>query len=63
MADYTPTMGMVRALARAELGEAAADDFDRDRCMRRGLLTHRGLTHEGQAVLRRAVQQHEAHGG
>lgn len=59
---YTPTMGMVRELATASLGLTSEDEFSRQRCVRRGLLTRRGLTLEGQRALARAGQQFEAHG-
>lgn len=59
---YTPTMGMVRELATARLGLKSEDEFSRQRCVRRGLLTRQGLTLEGQRALARAGQQFEAHG-
>jgi hypothetical protein len=57
MADLQPTLGMVRELALAELGEASAPEaFDRQRCARRGLIDWRGrLTSSGAVVLRRAM--------
>lgn len=61
MADrtYTPTMGMVRELARASLGHPCVEDLERDRCRRRGLIGVRGLTASGHDVLNRAAQQFE----
>lgn len=59
---YTPTMGMVRELATAKLGLRSEDEVSRERCIRRGLLTHNGVTVEGQRVLTRIGRQFEAHG-
>lgn len=63
MSDYLPTVGMISELALTELRERSLDGFSRERCIRRGLISHRGLTEAGQDALRRATLKHELHHG
>lgn len=55
---YTPTVGMVLALA----GAAGATDLDHRRCQQRGLMDHRREpTDAGRAVIARQFQRLKDH--
>ena len=58
----TPTMGMVRELARVGLDAPPVESIARWSCQRRGLLNRWGqLTASGHAALHRALRQSQAH--
>lgn len=59
---YKPTMGMIRELARAGLGDPVVETVARWACRQRGLLNCWGqVTTAGHVALARAARQSQAH--
>lgn len=60
---YSPSMGMVREMARARLGEACRERLERLRCRLRGLIDGHGrVTPLGRLVLERVARSGGFHG-